>query len=101
MLQLLHPAVHTLSWGRDQRSGSQQWLTQTLVHHYCRHRLTPQLTPLRAQHAETAGNRQQRNRLRYANSATPGNAQKRMTADCGSEGRGFEPRRSPSLIPHR
>jgi hypothetical protein len=36
--------------------------------------LTPQLTPLRAQHPETAGNREQRNRLRYADSATPGNA---------------------------
>jgi hypothetical protein len=36
--------------------------------------LTPLLTPLSAQHAETPGNHQQRNRLRYANSATFGNA---------------------------
>jgi hypothetical protein len=35
--------------------------------------LTPLLTPLSVQYAETAGNRQQRNRLRYADSATYGN----------------------------
>jgi hypothetical protein len=35
--------------------------------------LTPLLTPLRAQHPETAGNRQQRKQLRYADSATVGN----------------------------
>jgi hypothetical protein len=40
----------------------------------------------RAQYAETASNHQQRNRLRYANSVTYSNAQKPMSADCGSEG---------------
>jgi hypothetical protein len=57
--------------------------------------LTPLLTPLSVQYAETASNRQQRNQLRYADSATCGNTQKQMSADCGSEGRGFESRRSP------
>jgi len=40
-------------------------------------------------------NREQVNRLIYAGFATPGNAKKQVSADCGSEGRGFEPRRSP------
>jgi hypothetical protein len=47
--------------------------------------LTPLLTPLRAQYGETAGNREQRKRLRYADFATYGNAQKQVSADCGSE----------------
>src|SRR5215212_2286833 len=47
--------------------------------------MTPLLTPLRAQHPETAGNHQQRKQLRYADSATYGNTQKHMSADCGSE----------------
>src|SRR5215217_9174396 len=54
------------------------------------------LTPLRALHAETSGNCQQGNRLRYADSATYSNPWKQVSADCGSEGRGFESRRSPS-----
>jgi hypothetical protein len=61
-----------------------------------RDRLTPLLTPLRAQHAETTGNHQRRNQLRYANSATYSNAQKRMTADYGSEGRECVPSDLPS-----
>jgi len=37
-----------------------------------------------------------------SDSATSGNTWKQESADCGSrEGRGFEPRRSPSKIPHR
>ena len=59
--------------------------------------LTPPLTPPGAQHAETIGNRQQRNRPRYADFATLGNAWTQVSADCGSEGRGFEPRRSPPI----
>jgi hypothetical protein len=35
--------------------------------------LTPLLTPLRAQHAETVGNHEQRILLTYADSATYGN----------------------------
>jgi hypothetical protein len=35
--------------------------------------LTPLLTPLSAQHAETVGNRQQGNQPIYADSATCGN----------------------------
>jgi len=44
------------------------------------------------------GNAQQRNRLRYGISATAGNTWKQVSADCGSEGRGFEPRRSHGAI---
>ena len=62
-------------------------------------RLTPLLTPLRAQHPETVGNREQGNRLRYADSATARNLGQQGSADCGSrEGRGLESRRSPSYL---
>jgi hypothetical protein len=55
---------------------------------------------VRALHAETLGNYQQRNRLRQADPATLGNTPKQAPADCGSRRcRGFEPRRSPSLFP--
>jgi hypothetical protein len=47
-------------------------------------RLTPHLTPLRAQHAETVGNRQQGNRYRYADSATPRNRCRRIVAPKGA-----------------
>ena len=60
--------------------------------------LTPLLTPLRAQHTDTMGNHQQRNRLRQADSAMDGNAWLQGSADCGSGGRGFESRRSPSHL---
>jgi hypothetical protein len=60
--------------------------------------LTPLLTPLRALHPETSGDREQRKRLRYTDSATYGDAWKQASADCGSEGRGFESRRSPSHL---
>jgi hypothetical protein len=51
------------------------------------------------QYAETGGNCEQRNRLRLAVFATYGNTWKQVSADCGSrEGRGFEPRRSPSTF---
>ena len=63
--------------------------------------MTPLLTPPSAQHAETTRNREQRKRLIQADFATYSNAQKPMSADCGSEGRGFEPRRSPPHFPHR
>jgi hypothetical protein len=46
------------------------------------------LTPLKALHAETSGNHQQRIRLRQADCATSGNLWKRGSADCGSEGCG-------------
>ena len=62
--------------------------------------MTPPLTPPGAQYAETVGNRQEKNRPRYADSATRGNREKQMVADCGSEGRGVEPRRSLSCIPY-
>jgi hypothetical protein len=42
--------------------------------HYTMGVLTPLLTPLSAQHAETVGNRQQGNQPIYADSATWGNA---------------------------
>ena len=59
--------------------------------------VTPPLTPPRAQHPATAGNREQGGWLRQAAFATPGNPWQPMSSDCGSEGRGFEPRRSPSI----
>ena len=58
--------------------------------------LTPLLTPLRALHPATVRNREQKNQLIYADSATYSNTWQQMSSDCGSEGRGFEPRRSPS-----
>jgi hypothetical protein len=54
------------------------------------------LTPPSAQHAATAGNLERGNRLRYADSAPPCHTRQQGFGDCGSGGRGFEPRRSPS-----
>src|SRR5215213_2236144 len=39
--------------------------------------------------------------LKYAVLATSSYTPQHLSPDCGSEGRGFEPRRSPSNIPHR
>jgi hypothetical protein len=44
-----------------------------LIERVSRYGLTPLLTPPSAQHAETTRNREQRNPLRYAYSATLGN----------------------------
>ena len=60
-----------------------------------RDRLTPLLAPPRAQHAAMVRNRQQGNPLRQAVFATCGNPREPMSSDRGSEGRGFEPPRSP------
>ncbi len=64
-------------------------------------RLTPPMTPPRAQHAETQGDRDQTNRFIYTDSATRGKAWQPVSADCGSGGRGLESRRSLSRILHR
>src|ERR671921_2121997 len=64
----------------------------------CRCHLTPLLTPLRAQYAESVCNPEQGNQLIYADSATLCNIRKQVSADCGSEGRGFESRRSPFYL---
>jgi hypothetical protein len=53
--------------------------------HYTIVVLTLLLTPPRAQHAAAVRNRDQRNRLRYADSATLGNTGQPMWADCGSD----------------
>src|SRR5215207_1641975 len=51
----------------------------------------PLLTPPGAQHAATADNREQENRLIYADSATRSKTWQRMSSDCGSEVRIREP----------
>jgi hypothetical protein len=62
-------------------------------------KLTPLLTPPSAQHAATASDREQGNRLRRAVSAAVCNLGQQASVDCGSrEGRGFESRRSPSYL---
>ncbi len=54
------------------------------------------LTPLRTQYGATRGKLGNSKRLRYAGYATLCNAVQHIAWDCGPEGRGFEPRRSPS-----
>src|SRR4028119_2322105 len=56
------------------------------------------LAPLRAQYGDTAGSREQRERLRYADSETYGNAWQQVSADRGSEGRGGGARREPPAV---